>query len=289
MTIMSDLPDSLINTSLQNPNIYKDNLVETIDIILQRQINLINDYLILFLENIKISNKYYFQYLLNNGIKTINNVFIFILMYTKNLSITNFFCEKSYYMYIEFVSQIDNQNHSFLQLTGKDASLFVYKKTIYDLDLNKRKDYICNEKNQLDIINIYFSILFRIFNIENNVNFDDSKDFKEIINSEKTTKINILRSIVNLFSIKIFYQETNLNYTKLVISFIDLFLSHLIIYLKDEENILCKIETYLNPLINKLKKYKISDKTLRNINTYNIKDLITKTPKKFIDNLIESQ
>ena len=44
MTIMSDLPESIINTSLQNQNIYKDTLEETIDLILQRYIHLINDY-----------------------------------------------------------------------------------------------------------------------------------------------------------------------------------------------------------------------------------------------------
>lgn len=288
MTIMTDLPESIINTSLQNQNIYKDTLEETIDLILQRYLQLLDDYITLFLENIKIDNEQYYKYLLNNGIKTLNHVFIFILMYTRNLTITNFFCEKSYYMYIEFVSQIDNQNHSFLQLTGKDASLFVYKKTIYEIDNNIRKDYICKEKNQLDIINIFFSILLKIFNLQTKSEIDHLKEFKEIINNEKFLKINILRSIVNLFSIKIFYQEPNLNYTKLVISFIELFISHLIIYLKDDENILSKIEIYLTPLLNKLKKFKISDKTLKNINTYNIKDLITKTPKKFIDILIES-
>jgi hypothetical protein len=288
MTIMTDLPESIINTSLQNQNIYKDTLEETIDLILQRYIHLIDDYISLFLENIKINNEFYYKYLLNNGIKTVNNVFIFILMYTRNLTITNFFCEKSYYMYIEFVSQIDNQNHSFLQLTGKDASLFVYKKTIYDLDNTVRKDYICKEKNKLDIVNIFFSILLKIFNIDEKSEIDNLKEFKEVINKQKFIKINILTSIVNLFSIKTFYQESNLNYTKLVISFIDLFISHLIIYLKNEDDILDKIEIYLTPLINKLKKYKISDNTLKNINTYNIKDLITKTPKKFIDLLIES-
>jgi len=285
---MSDLPESILNTSLQNQNIYKEHLEVTIDLILERYLQLLDDYISLFLENIKINNEQYYKYLLNNGIKTLNHVFIFILMYTRNLSIANFFCEKSYYMYIEFVSQIDNQNHSFLQLTGKDASLFVYKKTIYEIDNNIRKDYICKEKNQLDIINIFFSILLKIFNLETKSEIDHLKEFKEIINNQKFLKINILRSIVNLFSIKIFYQEPNLNYTKLVISFIELFISHLIIYLKDDENILLKIEIYLTPLLNKLKKYKISDKTLKNINTYNIKDLITKTPKKFIDILIES-
>ena len=288
MTIMNDLPESILNTSLQNQNIYRDDLKVTIDLILQKYMQLLDDYISLFLENIKINNEQYYKYLLNNGIKTFNHVFIFILMYTRNLNVTNFFCEKSYYMYIEFVSQIDNQNHSFLQLTGKDATLFVYKKTIYEIDNNIRKDYICKEKNKLDIINIFFSILLKIFNLESKSKIDDLKEFKEIINDEKFLKINILRSIVNLFSIKIFYQETNLIYTKLVISFIELFINHLIIYLKDDENILSKIEIFLTPLLNKLKKYKISDKTLKNINTYNIKNLITKTPKKFIDILIES-
>lgn len=91
MTIMTDLPESIINTSLQNQNIYKDTLEETIDLILQRYLQLLDDYITLFLENIKIDNEQYYKYLLNNGIKTLNHVFIFILMYTRNLTITNFF------------------------------------------------------------------------------------------------------------------------------------------------------------------------------------------------------
>ena len=77
---MTDLPESIINTSLHNQNIYKDTLEETIDLILQRYIHLIDDYISLFLENIKINNEFYYKYLLNNGIKTVNNVFIFIYL-----------------------------------------------------------------------------------------------------------------------------------------------------------------------------------------------------------------
>ena len=200
MTVMSELPESINSYSLNDPKIYHPKLKESIDIILQKYISLIEDYQNLFFENIKINNKKYYKYLLLNGIKTISTVFLFILMYTRSLPTTYFHTEKSYYIYIEFVSQIDNQNHSFLQLNGKDASLFVYKKTIFEIDNNIKKDFVCREKEKLDIINNFYDILLKLYNYNlEDEEFNCLEDYKSNLQKINQINFNILTQIVNLF------------------------------------------------------------------------------------------
>jgi hypothetical protein len=288
MTVMSELPESINSHSLNDPKIYHPKLKESIDIILQKYISLIEDYQNLFFENIKISNEKYYKYLLLNGIKTISTVFLFILMYTRSLPTTYFHTEKSYYIYIEFVSQIDNQNHSFLQLNGKDASLFVYKKTIFEIDNNIKKDFVCKEKEKLDIISNFYGILLKLYNYNlEDEEFNCLEDYKSNLQKINQINFNILTQIVNLFSLKSFSQENNIKYSKLVLLFIDLFISHLIIYLKENKSSFEKIEIYLEILFNKLRKNKINEENLKQLNQSNIKEIINKTPKKFIDNLID--
>lgn len=286
MTIMSDLPEYVNINSLLNLEIYKSILKDNIDLIIFKYLQIIEDYINLFIENIKIDNEKYFKYLLINGLKTINNVFILILMYSRNLDIAYLYSEKSYFIYIEFVSQIDNQNHSFLQLNGKDASLFVYKKTIYEIDNNIKKDYVCKEKEKLDLLNYFSNILFKLFNFEEE-EFNNNSDFKKYLNNTIKINFNILYKIANLLSLKIYSQGSQIKYTKLVLSYIELFINHLIIYLKNSNNNLEKIDLFIDALIIKLKKHKINENNLKQINPHTIKDLINKTPKKFIDNLIE--
>jgi hypothetical protein len=288
MTVMSELPESINSHSLNDPKIYHPKLKESIDIILQKYISLIEDYQNLFFENIKINNEKYYKYLLLNGIKTISTVFLFILMYTRSLPTTYFHTEKSYYIYIEFVSQIDNQNHSFLQLNGKDASLFVYKKTIFEIDNNIKKDFVCKEKEKLDIVNNFYGILLKLYNYNlEDEEFTSLEDYKSNLQKINQVNFNILTQIVNLFSLKSFSQENNIKYSKLVLLFIDLFISHLIIYLKENKSSFEKIEIYLEILFNKLRKNKINEENLKQLNQSNIKEIINKTPKKFIDNLID--
>ena len=288
MTVMSELPESINSHSLNDPKIYHPKLKESIDIILQKYVSLIEDYQNLFFENIKINNEKYYKYLLLNGIKTISTVFLFILMYTRSLPTTYFHTEKSYYIYIEFVSQIDNQNHSFLQLNGKDASLFVYKKTIFEIDNNIKKDFVCREKEKLDIINNFYGILLKLYNYNlEDEEFTSLEDYKSNLQKINQINFNILTQIVNLFSLKSFSQENNIKYSKLVLLFIDLFISHLIIYLKENKSSFEKIEIYLEILFNKLRKNKINEENLKQLNQSNIKEIINKTPKKFIDNLID--
>ena len=63
-------------------------------------------------------------------------------MYTKNLDLTVYHCKKAYLFYVEFIGQIGDDNNSYLQLNSKDATLFVYKKTIFEINNEYRKQFV---------------------------------------------------------------------------------------------------------------------------------------------------
>jgi len=52
------------------------------------------------------------------------------------------------YYYIEFIGQIGDESHSYLQLNSKDATLFIYKKTIFEIDGEHRKQFVLDEKEK---------------------------------------------------------------------------------------------------------------------------------------------
>lgn len=64
------------------------------------------------------------------GINAIHRVFEFILLKTKNVENAYFYSQKSYYYYLEYMEQIHKSEFA---LNHMDAILFVYKKTIYEI------------------------------------------------------------------------------------------------------------------------------------------------------------
>ena len=136
--------------------------------IFKRYMIIISEYLKHGDENIYIQNPFYLNYVLKRGINTLTYVFKLLLIYTKNLDIIYYNCQKAYVYYIEFIGQIGEDNHSFLQLNSKDASLFVYKKTIFDINSDVRNNYVSSDNenkiiSQVDnLINIFNIILFKL-------------------------------------------------------------------------------------------------------------------------------
>ena len=69
--------------------------------------------------------------------------------------------EKSILSYIEFIEQISDDSVTFLQLSSRDATLFVYKKTIFDLNNGYKKnmpELTKEEKGIMNKVNLYTSI-----------------------------------------------------------------------------------------------------------------------------------
>uniref|UniRef100_A0A6C0CS46 Uncharacterized protein n=1 Tax=viral metagenome TaxID=1070528 RepID=A0A6C0CS46_9ZZZZ len=122
-----------------------DNYLETYDVseseMFSKYVNLISEFTSQAQTSIAISNLEYYKYVIIKGIETITHVFRMLLLYTKNIELSYYNCKKALYYYIEFIGQIGEDNHEFLKLTSKDASLFVYKKTIFSIQNSFRKEY----------------------------------------------------------------------------------------------------------------------------------------------------
>ena len=139
-----------------------------------RYVELINEYMLYVVENMIIQDDAYLLFLIQRGVETIMHCFKFLLMYTKNLELTIYQCKKALYYYIEFIGQISDVSlhHSYLQLNSKDATLFVYKKTIYDINNIYRKNFIQsnNDKQFLNsisnIIVLFNATLFHLLQKE---------------------------------------------------------------------------------------------------------------------------
>ena len=115
------------------------------------------------------------------------------MFYTKNIDLTIYHCKKGYLYYSEFISQIGEDSHSYLKLNSKDATLFVYKKTIYDINNNYKKTYIINEneKKIFSLINNVVDIYEKLFISLKKINFNDiNKRKQKFVFIEKKFKIN---------------------------------------------------------------------------------------------------
>lgn len=256
---------NLFKKNINNIDNYNISFQDGHFIIFNKYLLSINEYLKHFLDNIYIQNTNYYTYVLKRGILTVNHVFKFLLIYTKNIDIVYYNCQKASIYYIEFMGQISDDNHSFLQLNSKDAALFVYKKTIYEINNGVRNDFIadditCKLIDMVDIlINIYNQILNHL--IDNNTTIDVIK----IVNTEL---INIMQKIIRLS------MEQSDNKVQAVLIFITYF---------NKSNLL----DFLNIFLKKIKKK-------NSINLNKLEQLLLEgeinntTPIKYINRLLNS-
>ena len=203
---------------------------------------------------------------LTNGIQTANHIFNMLIIYTKNIDLTFHHIERSFIYYVEFINQIMINNGS-LNLNSKDASIFIYKKILYDIDdLNKKNKVFDIEHDTrlghlLELIGLYNNILYSYIDNSSNVN--------SIHFTNDVYNINYIPSINKNFS--------KLNYNRLIENnkfFIDIInilkekiqsdkLFKIIKYLSINNNInlqnmkLIKISTLTNNEINKLSYQKL--------------------------------
>ena len=122
-------------------NFYSSFNKENIKAVKEKYTILVSEFLLCATENIIVQNEKYFLFVLQRGLETIKHCFKMIYMYTRNLDLTIYHCKKAFCYYVEFIGQIGDDNHSYLQLNSKDATLFVYKKTIFEIDNDYRKKF----------------------------------------------------------------------------------------------------------------------------------------------------
>jgi len=229
---------SLINKDnnqycLINLDNYQSSIKNTIQDTLYKYVNVIIEFLIHITGRITMKNYNYYNFIVTRGIDTITHVFKIIFYYTKNLDLTTYHTQKAYYFYIEFIEQITDDNITFLKLNSRDAILFVYKKTIFEIssEIKKKINILTYEdENHLQLfdtyIDIYKNILYFLinnkeFNNENKIEYihnycNNLGELTNQINKNKTKKSNIecifqftSFLISNDFSINVFFKLLN--------------------------------------------------------------------------------
>jgi len=147
--------------SLNDSNNYRTELSNTIGDIVNKYNTLLIEYLNFIVDNIGIKNSAYSKFIIERGIETITHVFTLILYYSRNVDMSYYHGQRSFYFYVEFIGQISDDQHTFLNLSSRDAAMFVYKKTIFELSTDYRKNLTEPTKDtleKLDILNMNICI-----------------------------------------------------------------------------------------------------------------------------------
>ena len=235
---------------------YKPSIENSISEILKNFIDILIEYMRFITEKIIMKNKKYYYFIFERGLETLIHVFSFIFYYTKNLELTFYHTQKACYFYVEFIEQISDDNVTFLQLSSRDATLFVYKKTIFDINNEYKKSIqepISEDKIILSTINLYTNIYKSIvlFIIKHD-------DFKY---ENKTNYINMCSELIN----------DTLNKNKINPNVIRLNCIYLFTTLLDDKNIEIHIFfKLLDEFIKKIiSKKKFDEKIIKN-NIYDI-------------------
>jgi hypothetical protein len=141
------------------------------------------------------------------------HVFSVIFYYTKNLELTFYHSQKAYYYYVEFIEQISDDNLTLLQLSSRDAILFVYKKTIFDINNEYKKsiqELKIEEKNILSIVDSYTHIYKNIILFIINHN-----DFNKLVKYDNRI------DFINICCASIEHISETLNKNKIKLNYID--------------------------------------------------------------------
>jgi hypothetical protein len=201
------------NYSLHSSENYRKEFNCNISEIVEKYSELIIEYFKFIMENIKIKKLNLAKFITIRGLDTITNVFLHILYCTKNIDLTYFHSQKSYYFYVEFVGQISDDEKTFLQLTTRDATTYVYKKTVFDIncELKKINENCSNEfKEKMGIIKSYIN-LYQLLMLK--IIYSNITDTSYIVNLNKLCEK--ISNLTNKSKIFLLENITDKLYTKI--------------------------------------------------------------------------
>lgn len=213
--------------SLHDTENFNTELTVTPNEVMVKYSDLLTEYTKFIIENIKIKNPNYSKFIIIRGLDTITHVFTTILYYTKNLDITYYHSQKSFYFYVEFISQISEAEKLFLQLSSRDAATYVYKKTLFDLNNNVLKHKCSNEtKLKFDtigeLIKIQKTILLNVLHGGKAlVKVDAVEEFEELTNKINSLTFDLEQIIQLTRIIDILYYKTDTMFMDLVTQLIN--------------------------------------------------------------------
>jgi len=249
-----------LNFALNNMDNYKDKLTASVDDILKKYYTIIREYIKHSVETIIVNKKTLKQFIITRGLDTITHVFMNLLYYTNNIDLVVYHCEKSLYFYIEFVSQISQEDKSFLELSSRDASTYVYKKTIYDINNEKRKNknlvsqIVLNDLRKIEYtINIFKHCLYKIIKTDN---FDTTLQSNYELIEKIILKIDNNKLLID--ELELLDKITNITISKIMeislfIDFYDLLLKKII---KNPSSLHNLEDSKFSDIVSNLKYYK---------------------------------
>lgn len=198
--------------SLSNVDIFKPLLDNEIKFIITKYTDLVVKYLHYITENFINKNTEYRKFIIIRGLDTISHVFFFLLFYTNNLDVTVFHCEKAFYFYVEFITQISTEEKTYLQLSSRDAANYVYKKTIFDLKHDGKKQKGNHMTKSISIyVSIFKTIIYKIINQmkENDIGLELVEPIFKNIN-ELSLDYNLLIFLENIVELLYFKLDKHL-------------------------------------------------------------------------------
>lgn len=178
----------------------KENYLNDInyDTIFDKYINLLIQYTFFINTNEELLKNNHIYFIYEKGLELVNNIFCIIILYTKNIDLAYYNVQKSYYFYVEFINQIEQIQLADLKLTCNDAILFVFKKTIYEIDndikkniiISNNKLYICLKKSIININNKILDLIYKNKVFENTQNIKNiEKELKKIYKNMKNNSL----------------------------------------------------------------------------------------------------
>lgn len=186
------------NRNIMNKNNYTTKMKND-SVIIFEYVKILHEYLSHIIEHKKIKNDVHYLFILNRGYSLLRNIFLFMVLYTNNLDLVSFHLRKSYLYYTEFIGQIGEDSNSYLQLNSKDACLFVYKKTVYDINEEFRKSFELKEKN-INKVELFKRKVMLIDEIEQFLLgkfMNENKEYKWL-NKLRINIVKIMEEICNL-------------------------------------------------------------------------------------------
>lgn len=113
----------------------------------EKYIQLLQEYIEIYDKEVCIEDTNFKIYVFLKGVSMIECVYSTLFLYTKNKELAFFHTQKGIYYYIEFVSRLKKDKTTYLKMTPTDAVLFVYKKTIHNLNTEKWNTIISDENS----------------------------------------------------------------------------------------------------------------------------------------------
>lgn len=131
-------------------------------------------------------------YIILKGLDLVKVVFTSMMLYSRNLLVACQTARNAMLLYFEFITQINSNNYEYLQLSVRDTTLFVYKKTLFNIDIETKNAFVASPKdNSYHVCIRSFAEL--VTNITNNFiyEYDNPKDINDNIIQLKACLTNI--------------------------------------------------------------------------------------------------